>query len=208
MATRFDDWEGDFLAHHGIKGQKWGIRRYQNPDGTLTEAGKKHEQKVRYKEIKNIYKQTNAHRRKTYDTEAYEQVLKHVPKESIERILPYDREYDKAASRSAEYANQLKRQYSKAGPSSKKSDQIRVQKEMTKLADLKKKEWDALSKWDKASTAETEALLGKYGNRKMPKATSESAKQFVRYAIEYYNWQTIDNERKKSKQKGWREDHG
>ncbi len=29
------------LCHHGIKGQKWGYRRYQNEDGTLTEAGKK-----------------------------------------------------------------------------------------------------------------------------------------------------------------------
>lgn len=29
------------LAHHGIKGMKWGIRRYQNPDGTYTNAGKK-----------------------------------------------------------------------------------------------------------------------------------------------------------------------
>lgn len=28
------------LYHHGIKGQKWGIRRYQNPDGTYTAAGK------------------------------------------------------------------------------------------------------------------------------------------------------------------------
>lgn len=30
-----------YLAHHGIKGQKWGIRRYQNPDGSLTAAGAK-----------------------------------------------------------------------------------------------------------------------------------------------------------------------
>ena len=29
------------LYHHGIKGQKWGVRRYQNDDGTWTEAGKK-----------------------------------------------------------------------------------------------------------------------------------------------------------------------
>lgn len=31
----------DYLSHHGILGQKWGIRRFQNKDGSLTEAGKK-----------------------------------------------------------------------------------------------------------------------------------------------------------------------
>lgn len=29
------------LYHWGIKGQKWGVRRYQNKDGSLTDAGKK-----------------------------------------------------------------------------------------------------------------------------------------------------------------------
>ena len=30
-----------FLSHYGVKGMKWGVRRYQNKDGTLTSAGKK-----------------------------------------------------------------------------------------------------------------------------------------------------------------------
>ena len=32
---------GEYLAQSGILGMKWGIRRFQNPDGTLTEEGKK-----------------------------------------------------------------------------------------------------------------------------------------------------------------------
>ena len=32
----------DELYHWGIKGMKWGVRRYQNKDGTLTSKGKKH----------------------------------------------------------------------------------------------------------------------------------------------------------------------
>lgn len=31
----------DYLAHYGIKGMKWGVRRYQRKDGSLTAAGKK-----------------------------------------------------------------------------------------------------------------------------------------------------------------------
>lgn len=33
------------LTHHGIKGQKWGVRRFQNPDGSYTEAGKQRAKK-------------------------------------------------------------------------------------------------------------------------------------------------------------------
>lgn len=33
---------GDTLYHHGVKGQKWGLRRYQNKDGSLTPEGREH----------------------------------------------------------------------------------------------------------------------------------------------------------------------
>ena len=31
-----------YLAHHGTKGQKWGVRKYQNEDGSLTSEGRRH----------------------------------------------------------------------------------------------------------------------------------------------------------------------
>lgn len=43
MYTSFTDWEsGIYLEHHGIKGMSWGQRRWQNPDGSLTAAGREH----------------------------------------------------------------------------------------------------------------------------------------------------------------------
>ena len=46
------------LYHFGIKGQKWGIRRYQNEDGSLTPAGKKRYGKMSNDELqKTLYKQ-------------------------------------------------------------------------------------------------------------------------------------------------------
>lgn len=50
----------DELQHWGIKGMKWGIRRYQNKDGSLTPAGKK-----RYSEEDASEDYTKAHSAKS-----------------------------------------------------------------------------------------------------------------------------------------------
>lgn len=43
----------DYICHHGVKGQKWGVLRYTKPDGSLNKAGKKRYQGTNYNNIKN-----------------------------------------------------------------------------------------------------------------------------------------------------------
>lgn len=44
-----------YMQHFGIQGMKWGVRKYQNPDGSLTEAGKARYYKGIEKDAKKIF---------------------------------------------------------------------------------------------------------------------------------------------------------
>lgn len=64
----------NYLFHHGIKGQKWGVRRYQNKDGSLKSAGKEHKnnlqsvKETKAKDGSTYYTNTSAHRHNSYNT--------------------------------------------------------------------------------------------------------------------------------------------
>lgn len=64
----------EIIYHHGVKGQKWGIRRYQNEDGSLTPAGKKRYAEDADSEVKESRKQDVKNRRTLPDSELEEKI--------------------------------------------------------------------------------------------------------------------------------------
>ena len=94
----------DQLYHHGIKGMKWGRRRYQNADGSLTPAGqKRYNSAGDVKTTKAAYKQANREYNKSIA--AYSPIKKH--REAN------DRRWEDAANK-AEAANKAKKAYKDA----------------------------------------------------------------------------------------------
>lgn len=58
----------DELQHHGVPGMKWGVRRYQNKDGSLTPAGRRREAKLDRQMAKQAQKYNKLKSKKLSDT--------------------------------------------------------------------------------------------------------------------------------------------
>ena len=75
------------LYHHGIKGQKWGVRRYQNADGTLTDLGKRRAtNRDIKKDIRSYEKDRNVTPSKYYGKETGDYLLNKYGKERMSKF--------------------------------------------------------------------------------------------------------------------------
>lgn len=52
----------NYISHHGIKGMKWGVRRFQNKDGSLTPEGQKRYSDEQYRRDEQVYGRLGARR--------------------------------------------------------------------------------------------------------------------------------------------------
>ena len=187
----------DELYHYGVKGQKWGVRRYQNVDGTLTPAGRKRY----YNEDGSL---TAAGQKRVFKTVKYYDVKKgkkdprarlgqavgedEMITEAARKLIPFAKKHGKDVARvsNAEhklqeaYENERDRLYTKEEKKGKKWEDIdhkQLYETAYKNVDKRKerKEFDEASKQSEKSYKEyreasrkiAEDYLGKYANTKV-----------------------------------------
>ncbi len=127
------------LYHHGILGMKWGIRRYQNEDGTLTDVGKKRYAKDFEKATKLNKRSVNMHREKS-DLENQKKVAE-VNRDKMSQRISYSEginfltnHYQNKRDQYAQDAEDLSREIMTMDPKIYKIDR-KLRKRMSKMVE-------------------------------------------------------------------------
>lgn len=141
----------DELFHHGIKGMKWGVRRYQNADGTLTNAGKKRV----YKTVKKYSKQKRSALGQAVGEDK-------TITEAARKVLPLAKKHAEASARRGAMAAEMEKEYNDG----KTYNEI-ANKYQKKYDTLLKQEARAATNYDEGTKKVVDEYLGKYADKRI-----------------------------------------
>lgn len=131
----------DELVHYGIKGQKWGQRRYQNKDGSLTPAGKKRHSDASWdgpeptlKEIGKMKKEDPekyAQYQEYSKAKGYDKALKEHQKDAEKFVKDAGKEHNKGMNvdKVSKDLNTAKNMYDKVAPGIIEKEKAKIKKE-------------------------------------------------------------------------------
>lgn len=188
----------DELYHHGIQGQKWGERRFQNEDGSWTPEGRE-----RYGKGEDPIKKAKLE----YKTEKYKMYLKSkeqrykdrlASKEERERIKQQaknDRYLIKEQSKVAKKEEDKSKQVYTKEDLQEKINKLNLQIEYNKKLIEAEKPNSALAKADKFFTSPTGKMVSTVITSTVPNLITQTAQSVVNNKLKY------DNPLDKAKQK-------